>query len=54
MKCLGLKTITAGTKAWWLQQLIDAISHAPFKEQVSLHNAGVVFTYQELTLKGKM
>lgn len=54
LKCLGLKTITTGTKAGWLQQLINAISHATFKEQVPLHNAGVVFTYHELTLKGKM
>lgn len=53
LKWLGFKAITAGTKVRWFQQLVNAISQATLKGQVSLHNAGLILTYHELTLKGE-
>lgn len=53
LEWLWFKAITAGAKVRWLQQLVNAISQATFKGQVPLHNAGLVFTYYELTLEGE-
>lgn len=47
----SLKAVTAGTKARWFQQLVDAVGQATLKGQVPLHNAGVIFTHHELTLQ---
>lgn len=46
----SLKAVTASTKARWLQQLIDAIGHTTLKEQVPLHDVGILLTHCELTL----
>lgn len=49
----SLKAVTAGTKARWLQQLVDAVGQATLKGQVSLHDAGFVLTHCELTLQAE-
>lgn len=47
----SLKAVTAGSKARWFQQLVNAIGHATFKGQVPLHNSGIILTHHELTLQ---
>lgn len=49
----GLKAVTAGSKARWFQQLVNAIGQATFKGQVPLHNSGIIFTHHELTLQAE-
>lgn len=49
----SLKAVTAGAKARWFQQLVDAISQAALKGQVPLHNPGVVLTHRKLTLQAE-
>lgn len=46
--------VTAGTKARWLQQLVNAIGQATLKGQVPLHDAGIILTYHELTLQAEV
>lgn len=45
--------VTAGSKARWFQQLVNAIGQATFKGQVPLHNSGVILTHHELTLQAQ-
>lgn len=49
----SLKAVTAGTKARWLQQLVDAIGQATLKGKVPLHDAGILLTHGELTLQAE-
>lgn len=49
----SLKAVTAGTKARWLQQLVDAIGQATLKGQVPLHDAGILLPHCELTLQAE-